>query len=171
MLSARAKTIKMNGKKCKYSGSDSVFDCHCNECRDNIVEYLGKKIGETYKYTGKFAPAYMYNQEVIIDKFSTTAEDKTSSCEAVIKLKGGTGGQVEGIPREEIINNLEFINDNNLKLNMKNSVYELANFEKILRDTKKPDNCVGRINAPRSDWFEYYIKEVLKNLKDMEKEK
>lgn len=104
-LSDRAKTIKMSGKKCNF-GSSSVFNCHCNICRDNIVEYLGKKKGLKYLYTGKFAPEYMRNKEIEIIHFSTTEEDETSSCEAFIKLCDGSEGQCEWIPREEIKNKL-----------------------------------------------------------------
>ena len=100
----RIKSVKTNGKKCEVYKS-TFPDCHCNECYRNITEYLGKKKGEKYKYTGKFAAPYFYNQEVVIDHFSV-GDEITHSCEAFIQLFGGTGGQVEWIPRNEIINNL-----------------------------------------------------------------
>ena len=105
----RIKTIKMSGKSCKLSGSKSILDCHCNECYENVIEYLGKKKGEAYKYTGKFALEYIRGKEIIIDHFSTNEQNETASCEAFIRLKGGTDGQVEWIPRNEIVNNLEKI--------------------------------------------------------------
>jgi len=102
----RIKSIKMSGEKCKLSGSTSIFDCHCNDCYNNIVEYLGKKKGKKYFYNGKFTPEYMRNRHVVIEKFCANEDDKTSSCECFIKLFGGEGGQVQWIPREEIISNL-----------------------------------------------------------------
>jgi len=109
-LSQRAKSIKMSGEKCSF-GETSVFNCHCNDCYNHIGEYLGKKKGQKYFYNGKFAPTYIQDKEVIIHHFSTDERDKTSSCECMIKLFGGEGGQVEWIPREEIINNLLEIKD------------------------------------------------------------
>ena len=46
-IKQRKESIKMNGKKCQF-GSTSVFDCHCNECYNNIIEYLGKEVGKVY---------------------------------------------------------------------------------------------------------------------------
>ena len=102
----RIKSIKMSGDKCKLSGSKSILDCHCNECSDNVIEYLGKKKGKIYKYTGKFTKEYLRDRLVVIIKFCVDYDDKPSTCEAFIKLKGGSGGQCEWIPRNEIINYL-----------------------------------------------------------------
>ena len=102
----RIKSIKMSGEKCKYSGSTSILDCHCNECHDNIIGYLGKKKGGKYLYNGKFTPEYMRDRLIIIEKFSTDEDEETSSCECFIRLFDGEGGQVQWIPREEILNNL-----------------------------------------------------------------
>ena len=98
----RIKTIKMSGEKCRF-GNKSILDCHCDDCHSHIIGYLGKEKGKVYKYTGRFAPAYLHDKEVFIDSFSTNEKEKTSSCEAFISLKGGTGGQVGWIPRDEII--------------------------------------------------------------------
>ena len=102
----RKQSIIMNGKRCKLSNSKHVFDCHCNECYDNIKGYLGKEVGKIYLYTGKFTPVYLQGKEVIIEKFCADESEKTSSCECIIKLLDGEGGQISWIPREEIINNL-----------------------------------------------------------------
>ena len=101
----RKKSIKMSGEKCS-SGSKSIFDCHCNDCHNHIIEYLGKKKGEVYFYNGQFSETYIQDKKVEIIRFSTDEDEKTSSCECFIKLHGGEGGQCEWIPRREIINNL-----------------------------------------------------------------
>ena len=67
---------------------------------------LGKKKGKIYKYTGKFTKEYLRDRLVVIIKFCVDYDDKPSTCEAFIKLKGGSGGQCEWIPRNEIINYL-----------------------------------------------------------------
>lgn len=102
----RRQSIIMNGKQCKYSNSDHVFNCHCNECRDNIKGYLGKEVGKVYLYTGIFAPAFLQGKKITVEHFSTDEFEKTSSCECLIKLLGGEGGQISWIPREEIYHNL-----------------------------------------------------------------
>ena len=101
----RKKSIVMSGEKCS-SGSKSIFDCHCNDCHNNIIEYLGKKKGEVYFYNGKFAPSYIQDKKIEIVCFSTDEDEETSSCECFIKLFDGEGGQCEWIPRREIIDNL-----------------------------------------------------------------
>ncbi len=101
----RKKSIVMSGKRCSF-GSKSIFDCHCNDCHNNIIEYLGKKKGEVYFYNGRFAKTYIQDKKVKIDCFSTDEDEKTSSCECFIQLLDGTGGQCEWIPRREIISNL-----------------------------------------------------------------
>ncbi len=68
--------------------------------------YLGKKKGGKYLYNGKFTPEYMRDRLIIIEKFSTDEDEETSSCECFIRLFDGEGGQVQWIPREEILNNL-----------------------------------------------------------------
>lgn len=72
---------------------------------DAIEEYLGKNKKDVYLYTGKFAPGYMRNRKVQIISFLPGGQE-SSSCEAFIKLYGGSGGQVEWIPKAELINNL-----------------------------------------------------------------
>ena len=103
----RKESIIMNGEKCKLSNSTHVFDCHCNDCYNNIKGYLGKEVGKTYLYTGTFAPLFLHGKKVIVEHFLTDENEKTSSCECIIKLFGGEGGQISWIPREEIINNLK----------------------------------------------------------------
>lgn len=107
----RKNTIIMNGQKCKLSNSSHVFDCHCNECYHNIKSYLGKEVGKMYKYTGKFAPVYLQDKKVEVLHFCADENDKTSSCECFLKLYGGEGGQVEWIPRREILYNLEEVSN------------------------------------------------------------
>ena len=102
----RKKSIIMSGKECSF-GSKSIFDCHCNDCYDHIIEYLGKKKGEVYFYDGDFARTYIQDKKVKILSFSTDEDDETSSCECFIQLFGGEGGQCEWIPRREIMNNLK----------------------------------------------------------------
>ncbi len=102
----RKKSIIMSGKKCSF-GSKSIFDCHCNDCHNHIIEYLGKKKGSIYLYTGRFASTYIQDKKIEIVCFSTDEDEKTISCECFIKLLNGTGGQCEWIPRREIISNLE----------------------------------------------------------------
>ena len=101
----RIKTIKMSGEKCSF-GSKSILDCHCDDCHSHIIEYLGKKKGKVYKYTGKHTASYLHNQRVFIERFSTDEDEITNSCEAFICLYKGSGGQCEWIPRNEIIENL-----------------------------------------------------------------
>ena len=101
----RKRSIIMSGKKCSYSSSKHIFDCHCNECHDNIKGYLGKEKKKIYIYTGKFAPEYIRGKQIIVDKFSTDEHEKTSSCEAFIHLADSDYGY-EWIPRNEIENNL-----------------------------------------------------------------
>ena len=101
----RKATIKMSGEKCKTYGSTSIFDCHCNDCYENISGYLGKKKGRKYLYTGKFTPEYMRGKHVIIKSFCAYENDKTSSCECFIKMADKEYG-CEWIPRDDIINNL-----------------------------------------------------------------
>jgi len=72
---------------------------------NKIEEYLGKNKKDVYLYTGNFAPEYMRNQKVKIESFLPGGAEY-STCEAFIRLVGGTGGQVEWIPKREIINNL-----------------------------------------------------------------
>ncbi len=103
-IKQRKESIKMNGKKCQF-GSTSVFDCHCNECYNNIIEYLGKEVGKVYLYNGKFTPEYMRDKRVIIKSFCADEKDETSSCECFIKLADSEYG-AEWIPRKEIIENL-----------------------------------------------------------------
>ena len=102
----RKKSIIMSGKECSF-GSKSIFDCHCNDCHNHIIEYLGKKKGEVYFYDGDFAKTYIQDKKVKILSFSTDEDDETSSCECFIKLFDGEGGQCEWIPRREIMNNLK----------------------------------------------------------------
>lgn len=106
----RIKSIKMSGKKCKLSNNDSIFKCHCNHCNDNIIEYLGKKKGVRYLYTGKFTPEYMRDKHVFIRNFCIDENDKTSSCECFIEMADVKYG-CEWIPRKEIVENLIEIND------------------------------------------------------------
>ena len=81
-----------------------------NKQYDNIKEYLGKNKTDEYIYTGKFAPTYLFNQKVKILSFFP---NEGSTCEAFIELVGGSGGQCDWIPREEIINNLTPLSTNN----------------------------------------------------------
>lgn len=98
--------LTTNKNKCSLSKSEYP-DCGCNECRGNVIGYLGKEKGKIYLYTGNFAGTYLHNQRVFIERFSPWIyTEKPSSCEAFICLDGGSGGQCDWIPREEIINNL-----------------------------------------------------------------
>ena len=99
----RKESIIMNGNRCDLSNSNNIFDCNCNECYNNIKGYLGKKVGKTYLYIGKFAPVFLQGRKVIIERFFVSESEKTSTCECMIKLLNGKGGQISWIPREEII--------------------------------------------------------------------
>ena len=101
----RKATIKMSGEKCKTYGSTSVFDCHCNDCHNHIVEYLGKKKGKKYLYSGDFKDT-IKNMEVVIMSFSTDEDENTSSCECFVRL-ADSEYCYEWIPREHIFYNLE----------------------------------------------------------------
>jgi hypothetical protein len=81
-----------------------------NEEYDAIDTYLGKNKTDTYLYTGKFAPVYMQNKKVKIVSFLPGGEEH-NTCEAFIKLEGGSGGQCEWIPKKELINNLTTTKD------------------------------------------------------------
>lgn len=100
----RIKTIKMSGEKCKLSGSKSILDCHCNDCHNHIIEYLGKKKGNKYFYTGNFKDT-IKDREVVITHFSTDENEETSSCECFVRL-ANSEYCYEWIPRKEIIENL-----------------------------------------------------------------
>ena len=95
--------MKTNEKKCKLNKSEFP-DCHCDECYHNVEEYLGKVKGKVYLYTGDRIQ-YMQNKKVTIESF-LPGGDEHKTCEAFIKLFGGTGGQCDWIPKKEIINNL-----------------------------------------------------------------
>jgi hypothetical protein len=105
--------MKTNNKRCSTSGKQYP-ECHCNECYDNVVEYLGKIKGEIYFYNGKYAEQYLRNKLVVIERFHP--DGHPSTCEALIRLGGGSGGQCGWIPREEIINNLIARSKFNIKL-------------------------------------------------------
>ena len=103
----RIKSIKMSGKKCKTSGSTSVLNCHCNDCHNHIIEYLGKKKGKKYLYTGNFKDT-IKDREVIITHFSTDEDEETSSCECFVKM-ANSEYCFEWIPRKDIFHNLKEI--------------------------------------------------------------
>lgn len=105
----RITSIKMSGDKCEYSGSTSVLDCHCNDCRNHIIEYLGKRKGKKYLYTGDFKDT-IKNREVIIISFSTDGDNENNSCECFVR-RADSEYCYEWIPREDIIGNLVEIND------------------------------------------------------------
>lgn len=75
-----------------------------NEEYDAIKEYEGKNKKDVYLYNGKFVP-YMTKQKVKIMSF-LPGGDENNTCEAFIKLYGGTPGQCDWIPKKELLNNL-----------------------------------------------------------------
>ena len=104
----RIESIKMSGEKCSF-GNTSILNCHCNDCHNHIIEYLGKKKGKKYLYTGNFKRD-LKNREVVIESFSTDENEETSSCECFVRLASSEYLYV-WIPRREIINNLIEIKD------------------------------------------------------------
>ncbi len=102
----RIKSIKMSGKKCSF-GKTSILDCGCNDCHNNIIEYLGKKVGKKYLYIGKFKDT-IENREVVIIHFSTDEDDETSSCECWVR-RADSENCYQWIPRRDIFYNLKEI--------------------------------------------------------------